>query len=71
MTQDEIQRVIDALKQLVGTEYGDQAELARKLGVPRQRLNDWLTGKRKPGTSAWLKIQAFLKKQRRRRYDPL
>jgi DNA-binding XRE family transcriptional regulator len=66
MTDEEIQRVIDRLKQLAGEEYGGQAELARKLGVPRQRVNDWLSGKKTPDLKAWLKIQTFLKKQGRR-----
>jgi DNA-binding XRE family transcriptional regulator len=61
----EIQRVTDELKGLAGEEYGGQSELARKVGVPRQRLNDWLTGRRTPDLAAWLKIQAFLKRSRK------
>ena len=45
-----------------GEEHGGQSELAREIGVPRQRLNDWLTGRRTPDLAAWLKIQAFLKR---------
>src|ERR1700730_14459440 len=67
MTDDEIQRVINELKEWAGEEYGGQAELARKLGVSRQRVNDWLTGKRTPELNAWLKIQTFLRKKRRKR----
>ena len=61
--QREIERVTDRLKSLAGEEYGGQSELARAIGVPRQRLNDWLTGRRKPDLSAWLKIQRFLTKK--------
>lgn len=61
----EIQRVTDELKGLAGEEYGGQSELARAIGVPRQRLNDWLTGRRTPDLAAWLKIQAFLKRSRK------
>jgi hypothetical protein len=67
MTEEEIQQAIDKLKHWAGDEYGGQAALARNLGVPRQRLNDWLTGKRTPTLGAWLKIQTFLKTQKRRR----
>ena len=34
----EIQRVRDRLKSLAGEEHGGQSELARAIGVPRQRL---------------------------------
>jgi DNA-binding XRE family transcriptional regulator len=57
----EIQRVRDRLKSLAGEEYGGQSELAREIGVPRQRLFDWITGKSTPDVKAWLKIQAHLK----------
>jgi DNA-binding XRE family transcriptional regulator len=67
MTEDEIERVINELKELAGEEYGGQSELARKLGVPRQRINDWFTGKRTPELKAWLKIQEFLRDQKRGR----
>jgi DNA-binding XRE family transcriptional regulator len=63
----EIERMIGRLKSMAGEEYGGQSELAREIGVPRQRLNDWLTGKRTPDLAAWLKIQAFLKKNRKKR----
>jgi hypothetical protein len=65
MTDDEIKQAIGELKLMAGDEYGGQAELARKLGVPRQRLNDWLTAKKTPSLGAWLKIQTWLRKQRR------
>jgi DNA-binding XRE family transcriptional regulator len=61
--QREIEQVTDRLKSLAGEEYGGQSELARKIGVPRQRLNDWLTGRRKPDLPAWIKIQRFLTKK--------
>jgi DNA-binding XRE family transcriptional regulator len=57
----EIQRVRDRLKSLAGEEHGGQSELARAIGVPRQRLFDWITGKSTPDVKAWLKIQAHLK----------
>jgi DNA-binding transcriptional regulator YiaG len=65
--QREIQRVTDRLKNLAGEEYGGQSELARAIGVPRQRLSDWLTGRRTPDLAAWLKIQMFLKRAGKKR----
>jgi DNA-binding XRE family transcriptional regulator len=64
MTEDEIQRVINELKEWAGEEYGGQSALARQLGVPRQRINDWFTGKRTPELKSWLKIQEFLRNQK-------
>jgi DNA-binding XRE family transcriptional regulator len=58
----EIQRVRDRLQRLAGDEYGGQSELARAIGVPRQRLFDWISGKSTPDVKAWLKIQAHLKR---------
>jgi hypothetical protein len=59
--EGEIQRVRDRLKSLAGEEYGGQSELAREIGVPRQRLFDWITGKSTPDVKAWLRIQAYLR----------
>jgi DNA-binding XRE family transcriptional regulator len=67
MVEDQIKELLDKLKLAAGREYGGQAELARDLGVSRQRLNDWLKGRRTPDLEWWLKIQAFLKKPRRKK----
>jgi hypothetical protein len=67
MENPEIQKKIDELKEWIGPEYGRQSELAAALDVPRQRVNDWVHGKRFPNLEQWLKIQEFLKKQKRRK----
>jgi hypothetical protein len=46
-------------------EHGAQTEHARLLGVPKQRVNHWITGRKIPNLLDGLKLQAFLKKQRR------
>ena len=63
----EIQRVRDRLQRLAGDEYGGQSELARAIGVPRQRLFDWITGKSTPDVKAWLRIQAYLNRGAKKR----
>jgi hypothetical protein len=45
--------------------HGEQTELAKLLGVPKQRVNHWITGRKIPNLRDGLKLQAFLKKQRR------
>jgi predicted XRE-type DNA-binding protein len=46
-------------------EYGEQSELARLLGVPKQRVNHWIACRKIPNLRDGLKLQGFLKKQRR------
>jgi transcriptional regulator with XRE-family HTH domain len=48
-------------------EHGEQKALAERLGVTPQRLNHWITGRNIPNLRDGLKLQAFLKKQRRKR----
>lgn len=67
MASEAAQDLINRLRELVGKERGRQSELARKLGVPRQRLNDWLNLKSMPRLDDGLKIQAFLQKQPRQK----
>jgi DNA-binding transcriptional regulator YiaG len=38
-----------------------QAKIARMLGVTRQRVHDWFSGRSKPTFEAGLKIQSLLK----------
>jgi hypothetical protein len=48
-------------------EYGEQRKLAAHLGVTPQRLNHWITGRNVPNLRDGLKLQTFLRKQRRRK----
>jgi transcriptional regulator with XRE-family HTH domain len=67
MASEAAQNLMKRLREVVGKERGSQSELARKLGVPRQRLNDWLNLKSTPRLDDGLKIQAFLQKQHRQK----
>ena len=68
MGDDELERLMEALKAWAAqAEHGEQRELAKRLGVSPQTLNHWVTGRRVPNLRDGLKLQAFLKKQRRRR----
>ena len=67
MASKAAQNLIDRLREVVAKERGSQSELARKLGVPRQRLSDWLNLKSTPRLDDGLKIQAFLQKQHRQK----
>ncbi len=66
MAPKESEKLNSDLRVWVDAKYGGSAELARMLGVSRQLVSDWLAGRTTPTLDSGLKIQAFLKKQRRR-----
>ncbi|MBV8967850.1 MAG: helix-turn-helix transcriptional regulator [Verrucomicrobia bacterium] len=65
MPTRESEVLISELKNWCDQKYGRRAELARMLGVSRQLITDWFAGRALPTLEIGLKIQAFLKKQRR------
>ena len=66
MLRDEVDSLMSELKAWAErAEHGAQTELARLLGVPKQRVNHWITGRKIPNLLDGLKLQAFLKKERR------
>jgi transcriptional regulator with XRE-family HTH domain len=67
MSQEETEKLIADLKAWADAEYGRRSELARMLGVSRQRITDWLAGRKLPTLEQGLKLQAFLRRQRRSR----
>jgi predicted XRE-type DNA-binding protein len=68
MSKDEVEQLISDLQAWAEqAEHGAQTELAKLLGVPKQRVNHWITGRKIPNLRDGLKLQAFLKKQRRSR----
>jgi hypothetical protein len=67
MSQEETEKLMAELKAWVDVEYGRRAELSRMLGVPRQRVTNWIAGQGAPTLEQGLRLQAFLKKQRKSR----
>ena len=64
----ESEKLVEALRAWCGApgeHYGRRAEVARALGVSRGLVGDWLAGRAAPGLDKGLKLQAFLRKQRR------
>ena len=47
--------------------HGEQRRLAQWLEVPPQRVNNWINGRKLPNARDALRLQTFLKKQRRRK----
>jgi DNA-binding XRE family transcriptional regulator len=67
MPDEEIARLLAELRVWCDEKRGRQAQIAKMLGLPRQSINDWFAGKSVPTLQAGLKIQAFLRQERRRR----
>jgi transcriptional regulator with XRE-family HTH domain len=61
MPEDEISAVLTQLKAWLVEKKLTEADLARMLGVSRQRLNQWMRGDARPNLQAWLKIKQFLR----------
>jgi len=65
MSEDEVEALMNDLRQWASdAQRGDQAELARLLEVPPQRITHWIKGRKIPNLRDGLKLQAFLRKQR-------
>jgi transcriptional regulator with XRE-family HTH domain len=57
---EDVKSWIDELKAL-NAKGISQAQIARLLGVSRQRVHDWFSGRSTPTFEAGLKIQGLLK----------
>jgi DNA-binding transcriptional regulator YiaG len=67
MARDELDELMAELKAWAArAQYGEQSDLAKALGVPVQRVNHWVKGRKLPNLKDGLKLQTFLKIQRRR-----
>ena len=65
MPDEEIARLLAELRVWCDEKRGRQTQIAKMLGLPRQSINDWFAGKSVPTLQAGLKIQAFLRQERR------
>lgn len=64
---EETERLLNELEAWANEKRGRRAELARVLGVDRSSITDWFKGKSEPNWETGRKIEAFLRKQRRRK----
>jgi plasmid maintenance system antidote protein VapI len=67
MSREETEKLIAELKAWADAEYGRRAEIARWLGVPRQRVTNWIAGKGAPTLEQGLRLLTFLKTKQKRR----
>jgi transcriptional regulator with XRE-family HTH domain len=63
MEIDPEEKLICDLQAWVHGKYGRAALLARKLGVSKQLVSNWITRRRTPTLHDALAIQAFLKRE--------
>jgi DNA-binding XRE family transcriptional regulator len=66
MPPEETAKLIAELRAWCDEKRGRQSQLARMLGIKRQSINEWFTGDSSPTLETGLKIQAFLRRERRK-----
>ena len=67
MTDAEVTRVMDELRDWCRSQRGRQQELADYVGVKKQIVYNWLEKKSLPSWAHGLQIQEFLRKKRRQK----
>ena len=65
MPPRESELLIAELRAWADEKYGRRSELARMLGLSPQLVSDWFAGRKTPTLDTGLKLQRFLKRQRR------
>jgi hypothetical protein len=70
MTAPELEKLLNELRAWCAEGTKRQVQVAEALGVSRGLVNDWLTGRRVPGTDRYFALKAFLRKQHRRSRPP-
>src|SRR5258708_33755987 len=61
---EEISKMITELKIWAGAKYGRKAEIARRLGVSRGLVGDWLAGRATPNAKNFLALRSFWNRRR-------
>lgn len=65
MPNEEVDALIEQLRQRIRLRGLSEASVARKLDISRQRLNQWMHGEARPNLEAYLKIKEFLGRPKR------
>jgi transcriptional regulator with XRE-family HTH domain len=63
MMPDELDALMKNLSAWCKDIHGRQKLAADEVGVTEQTLSNWIAGRKRPGLTKYLKVQAFLKKQ--------
>jgi len=63
MSSEDVEKLMQALKEHVNVSYESEASIAAELGVSWDALSGWLRGKTKPTFESLLKLQDFLSRQ--------
>ena len=64
MAPTEVEKLIEDLRAWVDVERGRRSDLARELGVPRQRITDWLSGRKAPTLEQGLRLANILRRSK-------
>jgi transcriptional regulator with XRE-family HTH domain len=61
------QKLLDELRAYCDKQRGRRTEIAKLIGIKRQSITDWFSGRQQPTAEQILEVQEFLAKQRKRR----
>lgn len=64
MSKSALQSLLREASKITASRKGGQKELAEYLGVPPQRVSEWVNGKRCPNGETTLKIQKWVNKNK-------
>lgn len=67
MPPEEFDALMAKLRAWCKGKHGRQKALAEELGITEQLLSNWIAKRKTPGLENYLRLQSFLKKERRRR----
>jgi transcriptional regulator with XRE-family HTH domain len=67
MSDTYVEALINELKAWCKEKHGRNTQVAKMFDVSQQLVSDWFSGRAVPTLATGLKIQEFLKQQRRRR----
>ena len=63
MSPEDVEKLMQGLKEHVNVSYESEASIAAELGVSWDALSGWLRGKSKPTFESLLKVRDFLSRQ--------
>ena len=61
--QEELEKLMDGLREWVGKKHGRQKELATAMRVTEYTVSHWLAGRKRPSLKKFFALRDFLKKQ--------
>jgi transcriptional regulator with XRE-family HTH domain len=65
VSEDELKRVMQALKQWAKQGHGRQKQIADAIGVTEPTLSNWIAGRKRPSLAKFFALREFLQKAKK------